>query len=293
MVPALSLLLHLRRLWISPARRETNRRLSICRKYFLACVLLSLLVAPLFAQTRPALLCRQIVLEGEAKQGVEWQAGIGHAATSSGATEQNWIIRLVPIHSGGTPGIAAAHTASPGWDLAVSPVKDQDYPDALLLASPPYGSLNSREIATTFGLRAQDAIAWSPRHFHFFTSAGTFARARRLYRALLDPNPAPSAFARRQASAQLLDLSTQSPDLAAGRIETLDAHLVSGSGDPAPYAAQWAASFLRISHTLDPGGENSPRQGELHSFRFRITLWLPASWKAPPGTGTRPAKCAE
>jgi len=161
----------------------------------------------------------------------------------------------------------------------------------VLLASPPYGSLNSREIATTYGMRAQDAIAWSPRHFHFFTSADSLGRARGLYHTLLDPNAAPAS--RQQASGQLLKLSTDSNSIAAGRLDVLDAHLISGSADPAPFAAQWAAGFGSIPHTLDPDGGKTSLQGELHSLHFKITLWLPAAWKTPAGKGTVPARCAE
>ncbi|HTJ31403.1 MAG TPA: hypothetical protein VL346_12930 [Acidobacteriaceae bacterium] len=233
------------------------------------------------------------------KQGAGWSASIGHPA-ASGSNREPWLIRLVPEGSG-RPSGGEKSSASRGWDLAISPASDQNYPDALLLASPPYGSLNSREIAATYGMRAQDAIAWSPRHFHFFTASETLLRARRLYEALLSPKT--PAATRQQASTELLNLSVRADSIAAGRIEILDAHLVAGSADPAPFAAEWAASFDRVPHTLDPvgpdlagsdpAGEKSSPQGQLHSLRFRITLDLPTSWKAPSGSGTTDAKCAE
>lgn len=255
--------------------------------FFAACILLfsCRIVQP---QAQPVRLCRQLVLEGQAGQGSEWHASLGRDAAGL-----PWLIRLVPV--GKTQN---APTIS-GWDLAISPLVDQDYPDALLLASPPYGSLNSREIATTYGMRAQDAVAWSPRHFHFFASSNSFTRARSLYSTLLNPNSVANATARQQAStqlqasAQLLDLSTNPASVATGKFEILDAHLVSGSADPAPFASQWAAVFDRMPHALDSGTGKPTPQGELHSLRFKLTLWLPDSWKASAGGKTTRGKCAE
>lgn len=242
---------------------------------------------PVFARTPQPAPCRQLVFVGEVQQGNAWQASIGHAP--SPAEKTDWLIRLVPTRP-------SPLGASTGWDIAVSPATDQDYPDALLLASPPYGSLNAREIATTYGLRAQDAIAWSPRHFHlFFTSQG-LQQARQLYRALLNPTPGahPAADHQQKASSQLLDLAADPAHTAAGRLDILDAHLVSGSADPAPFAAQWAASLARTPHTLDAlAGAKPAPLGEIHSLRFRLTLWLPPTWKAPSGVENRPATCAE
>lgn len=255
----------------------------------LACSLLCSWTAA-HAQKQPARLCQQLVLEGQAQQGFEWHASIGHPA-GSGGNAAIWLIRLVPEGAGMLGGVIDMHSLSKGWDLAISPASNQDYPDALLLATPPYASINPREIATTYSLRAQDAITWSPRQFHFFTTAADLARARQLYQTLLDPKS--DAMTRRLTSAQLLDFSTTAPALASGRMEILDAHLVSGTADPAPFAAQWASSITHIPHTFDPNaGKSSPR-GELHSLRFRITISLPQGWKAPSGLQAVPAKCAE
>ena len=51
----------------------------------------------------------------------------------------------------------------------------------LLLATPPYESISQREVGTTFGIRAQDAIGWNPRSFRFFTNPALFRKAQKLY----------------------------------------------------------------------------------------------------------------
>ena len=123
-------------------------------------------MAPAQSSTGPAgnhprqVTCSKVELQGEVNRGQEWRAAIG----------QGWAFRVLPV----------AGTEYSGWDLAID--RDGIYPDALLLATPPYGSLNQREIATTFGLRAQDAIAWQPRKFHFLTSEKGLTQARELYR---------------------------------------------------------------------------------------------------------------
>jgi len=118
-------------------------------KNFSAVLIFFLSTLCTLAQHKQSHLCHKLTFEAEVSQNAEWHASIG----------QNWLIRLVPV--------SPLASGLSGWDIAVSPATDQDYPDALLLATPPYGSLNSREIATTYAMRAQDAIAWSPRSFHF------------------------------------------------------------------------------------------------------------------------------
>src|SRR6202012_1467559 len=100
-----------------------------------------------------------------------------------------------------------------------------------------------------------------------------------LYQRLPGSHAGESAAKEQQASSQLLDLSTDPTYIASGRLDILDAHLVSGSADPAPFATQWAASLDRIPHTLDPDNGKPSKEGQFHTLRFQITLWLPAWWK--------------
>ena len=102
---------------------------------------------------------------GEVSAGQEWKADFG----------QGWVFRLLPIDTSSWAGKAGYS----GWDLVVDREQPAGYPDALLVATPPYNSINEREVGTTFGLRAQDAIGWNPRSFRFLTNAAASGRARR------------------------------------------------------------------------------------------------------------------
>lgn len=235
----------------------------------------------------PQAQCRRIEISGEVDAGREWSAPIG----------QGWLFRLVPIASSGQD--------YSGWDLVVSPVDDGDYPDALLLGTPPYGSLNEREIGTTYGMRAQDAIAWTPRRFQFLASIKNLARARGLYRTIMPQYPTGSdarsnsgkgdaiVAGRSQAARQLLGLLSAPSGMGSGEFSVLDARLTAGIIDPPPFAQQWVMRLRQVPHTIAPsGGSPSPR-GRLLWIRFKAELQLPAQWKEPPGIGENAAKCAQ
>jgi len=72
----------------------------------------------------------QVVLTGEAGEGQQWRAAFG----------QGWAFRVLPIQPG-----PAGYS---GWDLVVDREQPAGYPDALLLATPPYNSINEREVGT-------------------------------------------------------------------------------------------------------------------------------------------------
>ena len=222
-----------------------------------------------YAQS-PAQGCRKLELSGEVKAGEQWSAPLG----------QGWTFRILPI--------APSGRGYTGWDLAVSPPSDENYPDALLLGTPPYGSLTEREIGTTFGLRAQDAIAWEPRRFHFLTTAKDVQHARDLYGQVIR-TPA-SATATDELLGMVSGKATANPG--AGQFKIVDARLMTGADDPAPYARQWAMHLHQVPHTViqpdaQAGAAPSPR-GQLLWIRFAASLWLPEAWKTP---GATPAAC--
>ncbi len=233
--------------------------------------------------------CTRVVLTGEVEANQQWQALMG----------EGWVFRLVPIR----PASGIDGQSYSGWDLTVDRVQEPEsgYPDALLLGTPPYGSLNEREIGTTFGLRAQDAIAWEPRHFHFFTSMNDLRRGRDLYRQLMplktgtkSPDQ-PESVSRN--TTELLSLISNPAHVGAGTFAILDAKFIAGIADPPPYAQQWATHLTRVPHTtLQSAGPSSPL-GEIRWIRFTATLWLPSHWQLPAtpqaGFHSDSATCAQ
>ena len=203
--------------------------------------------------------CQKVTLQGEVKAGQEWKAAFG----------QGWVFRVVPIASGYS-----------GWDLVVDREQPAGFPDALLLATPPYNSINEHEVGTTFGLRAQDAIGWNPRSFRFLVDPATFHESQRLFQALggaMQVGP-PAANSREGLAIERLLKNNQKS--AAGQFRILDVRLAPGNSDAASYAENWALASQRTPHTFEPvtNGDPSPL-GELHWMKFpsRFGFPLPGS----------------
>jgi len=223
--------------------------------------------------------CRQVTLAGEVSAGKGWHAAIG----------EGWIFGLVPIESGAKAG--EGHYT--GWDLVMDrePGKAPaaGYPDALLLATPPYGSLNEREIGTTYGLRAQDAIAWGPRRFHFFSSGKDLVRGRELFTQLMTGN----AKVQSAAADALLRMVSDPARTGAGEFAVVDAKLVPGSADPPAFARQWAARLPMVPHTNLQAEGGGTARGELRWIKFSVALWLPLGFHLTPGMHSESVKCAK
>lgn len=201
--------------------------------------------------------CTRIDLAGAASAGQSWSASFG----------EGWVFRLLPIHG-------AEYS---GWDLAVDRTPSAGYPDALLVATPPYNSINEREVGTTYGLRAQDALGWNPRSFHFLTSPVDFREAQKLFAATtLSASPSAAQTGTMQKLATLMSRA------ASGEFRILDAHIVPGTGDAAPYAENWGLQSAKTLHTDVPpsNGQATPR-GAFQWIRFSVTLWLLPNWNAP------------
>jgi hypothetical protein len=163
----------------------------------------------------------------------------------------------------------------------------------------PYNSINQREIGTTFGLRSQDAIGWNPRSFRFIANPAEFREAQKLFRSLkTNPGPQPATGGSgdptqgdRQAMARLLEIQKHA---ASGEFRILDARIVPGVADPAPYAQLWGVASLRTPHTIEeaPGGKSSAL-GELKWIRFAVTLWMPAGWVVPTALHGQRTACPD
>ncbi len=242
-----------------------------------ACVTAAVAVCHAGAPPRKA--CVRLAFEGEVGAGQEWKASLG----------QGWIFRILPI---------AADSYS-GWDLTVDREPPAGYPDALLLATPPYNSLNEREVGTTFGLRAQDAIGWNPRSFHFLLDPQQFREAQKLFRQWIEEGSAPPQndtpdASKRSAADRMARLLELEKLASSGELRILDARIVPGTADPQPFAQGWAMAVSRTEHQIEPvqPGHASP-QGRLVWMRFALTLWLPARWKPAPGLDAASAPCPQ
>jgi hypothetical protein len=233
-------------------------------------ILLPLAVAAPAQPRHAAAACARVTIEGEVAAGQEWSSPIG----------QGWVFRVMPIQP------ADKYT---GWDLVLDRVQPAGFPDALYLATPPYGSLNEREIGTTYGLRAQDAIGWNPRSFRFLTDPAAFRAAQQAFHAMSkQPRPPHSEqSAPDEATTRLLDLIASA---AQGEFRILDARLAPGIADPAPYAQSWALAASRTPHEdiQSPSGTASER-GSLLWMRFSISLMLPSGSLTPPAGWPHPA----
>jgi len=226
----------------------------------------------------PSHACLRVELHGEVTAGQEWKSPLG----------QGWVFRVLPI--------AASSAGYSGWDLIVDRDPPSGYPDALLLATLPYNSISEREIGTTFGLRAQDAIGWNPRSFRFLLNPADFREARQWFRRLT-PDSAqaaqtgPAKPAGSDAMQRLLDLEKGA---SSGQLRILDARIIPGVADPQPFAQAWALAFSRTRHEIEsaPPGQESAA-GKLLWMQFEVTLWLPTSWNLPSGIHGVRASCPE
>lgn len=221
--------------------------------------------------------CRKILLTGEVNAGQEWKAAFG----------EGWMFRVVPIQPG--------KEGYSGWDLVVDREQSAGYPDALLVATPPYYSISEREVGTTFGLRAQDAIGWNPRSFHFLTDPDALREGQKQFRSLGGTKiwtEAPVASSREhEAEQRLLEINRSA---SAGQLRILNARFTPGIADAAPFARRWALESAKTPHTVAPAaGAKATPLGELDWMRFSVTLWLAAGWKAPGGLGAPLAACSE
>ena len=244
----------------------------------LAAVMLAMAAGHASAATPPV--CQKIVLTGEVKAGQEWRAAIG----------EGWVFRIVPIDSA-KPGNGVYN----GWDLVVDRERPAGFPDALLVATPPFNSINEREIGTTFGLRAQDAIGWNPRSFRFLTNPAAFAESQKLYQSLgARPGAMEAPVVTTSEGAAMQRQLKIDESSSAVQFRILDAHLSPGLADAAPFAQAWAIKSARMQHELEPAASGAKAAlGELHWMKFSITLWLPGTWAAPKELHAVRTACSE
>jgi hypothetical protein len=207
--------------------------------------------------------CARAVVEGEVG------AGQGFVKVFANGLE----VMLEPLES--------------GWILRVLPVgvprTEHDYAE---LASPPYRSVSPLLISTDFSFRAQDAVAWNPRHFRFAVDKAMFAEMSAAYEEYRS-KPVLSA----AAMNRLAELVGRAPE---GMIQILDAHLVPGTGDQAKMAAAVASHFNTTAHSLEQpaNGQGTPL-GKITWIRFRISLELPEEFRVDRGVVVEQQGCSK
>lgn len=256
--------------WCMP---PTAKKGSV-RAGLLRCFFALLLVSCATPSQAASPVCKKVVLKGEVKAGRAWSAPFGNG----------WIFRVLPIQP---------HDKYSGWDLIVDRAQPAGFPDALFLATPPYGSINEREIGTTYGLRSQDAIGWNPRTFNFLLKPEDFREAQALF---LDLKKRGALYrtmpANQQDATDTTHLMNLSQRASVGEFHIDDARLVPGAADPKPYAREWAQAASRTPHEVEPSGPASGTPlGSLDWMRFTVTLWLPDDWKLPQGVNSKTVSC--
>jgi hypothetical protein len=197
--------------------------------------------------------CVRGVLEGEVRAGERYVRPVGNGLE----------VMLEPLAS--------------GWILRVLPVSEprpaHDYAE---LATPPYESVSPLLISTDFSFRAQDAVAWNPRHFRFAADGRAFQQMSVMY-AEYRRTDAPSA----AVQEGLAKLVSRAPE---GTVQILDAHFVPGTADQSKMAAMVASHFNATPHSLEqPVDGKASALGRLTWIRFRISLELPPEFHADRG----------
>ena len=241
------------------AAKEPAARLRSLGAPFIAIFAMSGILTP-HAQAAAPSPCRQATFEGELNAGQPYYQPLGNGLRLFfQPIHSGWITRVLPV-----AGPAPAH----------------DYAE---LATPPYQSVTPLSLSTDFSFRAQDAVGWNPRRFHFATSPAAFQPLQSAYQAYLK-SPSPQA----QAA-----LGAQIARSTEATLTILDARLTPGTADQWMVAAGVASHFLTTAHTLvaPPDGVSTPL-GRLLWLRFRITFNVPAGFVPAPDLKLLPHICA-
>ena len=203
--------------------------------------------------------CRVELIEGEVTAGKSFDRAIGNGLRIElEAIASGWILRILPVQ--GEPG-------------------NHDYAE---LANPPYRSVSPLLMGTDYSFRAQDALAWNPRRFHFAPDRASYQEILSVYQEdeRLSRPGATDGESSREVESRLATLVSRTPE---GELTILDAHLVPGTGDQSRAAAMVATHLNLSAHEVDqPANGNATALGRLNWLRFRIRLDLPKGFRAEP-----------
>ena len=220
-----------------------------------------------------------LIAVGEQSGGTGWAASGGIKATCARAVVEGEVQAgqgFVKIVGNGLEVMMEPLTS--GWILRVLPVgaprPEHDYAE---LASPPYRSVSPLLISTDFSFRAQDAVAWNPRHFRFAADKPMFDEMSEAYGEYRSKGVPAS-----DSMNKLVELVARAPQ---GTVQILDAHLVPGTGDQAKMAAAVASHFSTTAHSLErpAQGNGSTLLGKITWIRFRVSLELPKEFRVDRG----------
>jgi len=205
--------------------------------------------------------CIRGVLEGEVQAGEEFVRPMGNGLeVMLEPLASGWILRVLPV--GG---------ARPGHDYAE-------------LATPPYQSVSPLLISTDYSFRAQDAVGWNPREFRFAADVRSFGQLSEVYGEYRK-----SAIPSEDVKSRLAELVSRAPQ---ATLEILDAHLVPGMADQARTATMVASHFGSTAHRVEqPADGKATPLGKVTWMRFRISLELPAGFRADKGVRMERSGC--
>ncbi len=198
-------------------------------------------------------------------------AGTGSAARSAGAAGRCGALSFEAEVARGeaythalTPALDFKLEAVPaGWMVRVLPHNGPRPPhDAAELANPPYRSPTPILISTDFAFRAQDAIAWNPRRFRYFTTPAEVAGAEAAYQATLRDPTHPAA------GAALFPLLAHAGE---ATLTILDAQIAGGSANQNGAAAAVATHLDTTAHTVHTEVATTPL-GAVLRLRFRVIV---------------------
>jgi len=168
-----------------------------------------------------------------------------------------------------------------GWIVRVVPSSGPwGIHDRAELATPPYASPNPLLITTDFAFRAQDAVAWNPRHFRYAASEADFQKMLALYPRVMAND-----------TSAMSELAQLSGDQLEGEVRILDATLAPGTADQWRMAATVASHLESTPHEVAQGIVPSPL-GKLVSLRLRVTLEVPRGFSPSKGLATIKIPCA-
>lgn len=205
--------------------------------------------------------CSQVQFELEVQRGQSAermfaQGRDGALKLAVQALASGWIVRVVP--------------ATGAWGLH----------DRAELATPPYLSPNPLLLTTDFAFRAQDAVAWNPRHFRYAASGRAFQSLLELYPKVLADDAAAMGEAARVSGLQ--------PE---GTVEILDATLAPGTADQWQMAAAVASHLDETPHQQAKDVAPS-RLGTIVSLRLRLTLEVPRGLEGTAGLARKEIPCS-